>query len=73
MTNCKHQWKKYYGFTEAYYFCEICIEKRDELPPEPEVEQDLQLSFAGLDGWYATSDLAIKLPIGINKDLNEKT
>jgi hypothetical protein len=25
--NCFHNWKKYVGFTEVYYYCEYCDEK----------------------------------------------
>lgn len=25
--NCFHNWKKYVGFTEVYYFCEYCDKK----------------------------------------------
>ena len=31
---CAHNWKKYTGFTDVYFFCENCDEKtRDEVVP----------------------------------------
>lgn len=28
--NCIHNWKKYVGFTETYYYCEHCDEKTND-------------------------------------------